>query len=147
MVCPTTLVFLSHFTIPVCNYIMWSMCSLKVNIAVFNWSDFTHNCVILSATFGIHFVWISRLISEFVLKINQHCVLNIEVQKWNNLEHVHLFWCNEIVEICIAADNDGNKTSPVNIQCEELKTFLFVCVSAEKYWPFLCSIIWNAFIT
>lgn len=49
-------VFFFHFFVPVRNYIMLSVCSLKVNTALFNWSDFTRNCMILSATFGSHFV-------------------------------------------------------------------------------------------
>lgn len=121
------LVFSFPFFIPICNYIMWSVCSLKVNMAVFNWSDFTHNCMILSTTFGFHFVWISRLISESILKINQYSMLNIEVQKLNNWENVNLLSVmgSLIINKNSKPKNDSTSRKPSDVTIHRRLLFFF----------------------
>lgn len=110
------------------------MCSLKLNTALFNWSDFTYNCMILSTTFGFHFVWISGLISESILKINQYGILNIEVQKWNNWENVNLLWIAGAV--IINKNSNPTMTAPVGDKAktdEWFIIFLFLCSKLPHY--------------
>lgn len=56
--------------------VTWSARSLKVNAALFNWSDFTRNYGILSATFWLP-LCTSRLILASILKINQRVILKV----------------------------------------------------------------------
>lgn len=95
----TVAVFFPVFPSQFAARVTWSARSLKVNVVLFNWSDFTGNYRILSATFWLP-LCTSGLILASILKINQRVILKVVLffslslslyyLEKNNLENANL---------------------------------------------------------